>query len=67
MDDFIKVHYMTREGYESTAYIDGGSGEGFNKHSDIPVTLALGDDGVWRQIDQREWRWNNFGEFEEVT
>jgi hypothetical protein len=64
----IKVTYFTRSGSISKAYIDPETGEGIDKHSDIPITLAHQEsDDSWYQIDHREWRVNHLGEFEEVV
>ena len=64
----IKVTYFTRSGSISKAYIDPETGEGIDKHSDIPITLAHQEsDDSWYQIDRREWRVNHLGEFEEVV
>ena len=66
--DQIKVAYFTRSGGISKAYIDPETGEGTDKHSDIPITLAHQEsDDSWYQIDHREWRVNHLGEFEEVV
>ena len=60
--------YLTRSGSISKAYIDPETGEGIDKHSDIPITLAHQEsDDSWYQIDRREWRVNHLGEFEEVV
>jgi len=64
----IKVAYLTRSGNISKAYIDPETGEGIDKHSDIPIALAHQEsDDSWHQIDHREWRVNHLGEFEEVV
>ena len=65
--DQIKVPYLARSGEMSKAYIDPETGEGIDKHTDIPITLAHQEsDDSWYQIDHREWRVNHLGEFEEV-
>lgn len=67
-DEQIKVAYLTRSGEMSKAYIDPETGEGIDKHTDIPITLARREsDDSWYQIDHREWRVNHLGEFEEVV
>ena len=66
--DQIKVAYFTRDGGMSKAYIDPETGEGTDKHNDLPITLAYQEsDDSWYQIDHREWRVNHLGEFEEVV
>jgi hypothetical protein len=66
--DQIKVAYLTRSGSISKAYIDPATGEGIDKHSDIPITLTYQEsDDSWHQIDHRGWRVNQLGEFEEVV
>lgn len=55
-----KVEYKTRSGYYSKAYVDDETGEGVDKHSDIPVTVAWSDElSEWVQTDDREWLWTD--------
>ena len=58
MGNNIKVKYWARDGSESTAYIDEDTGEGEDKHSEIPVNLEWSDaDQRWNQTDTWEWAW----------
>lgn len=64
MGEQLKVEYHRRDGSTSTAYIDGDTGEGTDKHSDIPVIVEWSDaETRWNQIDAWEWRWVSSGGF----
>jgi hypothetical protein len=55
----IKVGYLGRDGYRSTAYIDENTGLGMEKHSGVPVRLHFDEEaGGWLQVDTWEWVWN---------
>lgn len=55
----IKVGYIDRDGYRTTAYIDPDTGLGTNKHSEVPLQLRFDrDKDCWVQIDTWQWRWN---------
>lgn len=55
----IKVTYIDRDGSTTQAYIHEDTGEGTNKHSDIPVVIKwFEDQESWRQVDPWDWNWD---------
>ena len=63
MGDQIKVSYLTRTGYQSTAYVDEKTFEGVDKHSDVPLQLEWSDEqDTYVQIDEWKWEFDYFGE-----
>ena len=65
MGEQIKVHYTTRDGGQSVAYVDDETGIGSSKHSDIAVILEFRPDG-WVQVDDWEWEWRDYDDFYRV-
>lgn len=65
MGEESKFKYWTRDGYESTCYADMETGEGTNKHSDIPIKVAYNETTErWEQTDDWEWSFDPYsGEF----
>ena len=59
-----KVAYRRRDGGQGTAYVDEETGDGVDKHTDIPVQLRR-EAAVWVQIDRWEWEWK-FDHFERI-
>jgi len=65
--DQIKVTYRVRtpdteEPVYSQAYISQESGEGTDKHSDIPVVVKWFDEmDEWRQVDPWKWEFSQDG------
>lgn len=62
-DKQVKITYVTREGDTTQAYVHEDTGEGVNRHSNIPVVIKWFEDkGAWMQVDPWDWNWDQYKE-----